>query len=129
MSPPSCLGEKARGLATSKSIAKRLPPHRARWRPGNGVSSTLRRIGDFGRVPAFVSLCLLKCGYPERFARQALGHNSNAVHHASSKHAEVTESSLDDWEKKWGKDSERSSLPKLVPVDFRLPLAAMILER
>jgi hypothetical protein len=58
-----------------------------------------------------------------------LGHNSNAVHHACSKHAEVTESSLDDWEKKWGKDSERSSLPKLVPVDFRLPLAAMILER
>ena len=24
----------------------------------------------------------LKCGYPERFAQQALGHNSKAVHHA-----------------------------------------------
>ena len=29
-------------------------------------------------------------GYPERFAQQALGHNSKAVHHAYSKHAEVT---------------------------------------
>jgi integrase len=43
----------------------------------------------------------LKCGYPERFAQQALGHNSKAVHHAYSKHAEVTVPSLDDWEKEW----------------------------
>jgi hypothetical protein len=39
--------------------------------------------------------------YPERFAQQALGHNSKAVHHAYSKHAEVTVPSLDDWEKQW----------------------------
>jgi integrase len=45
----------------------------------------------------------LKCGYPERFAQQALGHNSKAVHHAYSKHAEVTVPSLDDWEKRWRK--------------------------
>jgi len=44
----------------------------------------------------------LKCGYPERFAQQALGHNSKAVHHAYSKHAEVTVPSLADW----GKDSQ-----------------------
>jgi len=25
----------------------------------------------------------LKCGYPERFAQQALGHNSKAVHHVT----------------------------------------------
>ena len=43
----------------------------------------------------------LKCGYPERFAQQALGHNSKAVHHAYSKNAEVTVPSLDDWEKQW----------------------------
>ena len=36
----------------------------------------------------------LQCGYPERFAQQALGHNSKAVHHAYSKHAEVTVPSL-----------------------------------
>jgi integrase len=41
----------------------------------------------------------LKCGFPERFAQQALGHNSKAVHRAYAKHAEVTVPSLDDWEK------------------------------
>lgn len=64
----------------------------------------------------------LKCGYPERFAQQALGHNSKAVHHAYSKHAEVTVPSLDDWEKDW---SKRSVQPKLVAVNFQPPLAAV----
>jgi len=59
----------------------------------------------------------LKCGYPERFAQQALGHNSKAVHHAYSKHAEVTVPSLDDWEKQWKKGE--MTKPKLVPVEFR----------
>jgi integrase len=38
----------------------------------------------------------LKCGFPERFAQQALGHNSKAVHRAYAKHAEVTVPSLAD---------------------------------
>lgn len=63
----------------------------------------------------------LKCGYPERFAQQALGHNSKAVHHAYAKHAEVTVPSLDDWEQEWQKNPQRSAQPKLVPVDFRSP--------
>jgi hypothetical protein len=33
--------------------------------------------------------------YRERSAQQALGHDSKAVHHAYSKHAEVTVPSLD----------------------------------
>jgi integrase len=65
----------------------------------------------------------LKCGYPERFAQQALGHNSKAVHHAYSKHAEVTVPSLDDWEKDWQENPQRSVQPKLLPVDFRSQLA------
>lgn len=48
----------------------------------------------------------LRCGYPERFAQQALGHNSKAVHHACSKHAEVTVPSLDDWEKGWSEKAK-----------------------
>jgi hypothetical protein len=47
------------------------------------------------------------------------------VHHAYSKHAEVTVPSLDDWEKEWGKNSQRAVQPKLVPVDFRSPLVAV----
>jgi hypothetical protein len=56
---------------------------------------------------------------------EALGHNSKAVHHACSKHAEVTMPSLDDWEKEWRKNSQRSVQPKLLPVCFRPPLAAI----
>jgi integrase len=67
----------------------------------------------------------LKCGYPERFAQQALGHNSKAVHHAYSKHAEVTVPSLDDWEKEWGENSKRIGQPKLLPVEFHSPIAAL----
>jgi integrase len=68
----------------------------------------------------------LKCGYPERFAQQALGHNSKAVHHAYSKHAEVTVPSLDDWEKNWQENPQRNGQPKLLPVDFRSPLVPLV---
>jgi integrase len=61
----------------------------------------------------------LKCGYPERFAQQALGHNSKAVHHAYSKNAEVTVPSLDDWEKKWKENPQGIQKPTVVPVEFR----------
>jgi len=67
----------------------------------------------------------LKCGYPERFAQQALGHNSKAVHHAYSKHAEVTVPSLDDWEKDWQENPQSSGQAKLLPVDYRSALAAV----
>ena len=59
----------------------------------------------------------LKCGYPERFAQQALGHNSKAVHHAYAKHAEVTVPSLDDWEKDWNNGQRRQV--KVVTLDFQ----------
>jgi integrase len=68
----------------------------------------------------------LKCGYPQRFAQQALGHNSKAMHHAYSRHAEVTVPSLDDWEKEWTKNPAGTGQPKLVAVDFNaapLPVA------
>ena len=39
------------------------------------------------------------CGYPERFAQEALGHNSKAVHRAYARHAQVTLPSLEQFEK------------------------------
>jgi integrase len=66
----------------------------------------------------------LKCGFPERFAQQALGHNSKAVHRAYAKHAEVTVPSLADWEKDWQEHPQRNVQPNLVPVDFQSPLDA-----
>lgn len=61
----------------------------------------------------------LKCGYPERFAQQALGHNSKAVHYAYAKNAEVTVPSLDDWERQWQQNPQQLTQPKVLPVNFR----------
>ena len=40
------------------------------------------------------------CGYPERFAQEALGHNSAAVHRAYAKKAQVKLPSLEEYENK-----------------------------
>jgi integrase len=40
------------------------------------------------------------CGYPERFAQQALGHNSKAVHRAYARNAHVKLPSLEEYERK-----------------------------
>ena len=61
----------------------------------------------------------LKCGFPERFAQQALGHNSQAVHRAYAKHAEVTVPSLADWEKDWRENRSSNGQSKLLQVGFR----------
>jgi integrase len=47
-------------------------------------------------------------GYPERFAQEALGHNSKAVHRAYARHAQVVLPSLEAFEKK---ARERKILP------------------
>jgi hypothetical protein len=43
-----------------------------------------------------------------------------------AKHAEVTVPSLADWEKDWQENPQRNAQPKLLPVDFRSPLAAIV---
>ena len=40
------------------------------------------------------------CGYPERFAQEALGHNSSAVHRSYAKKAKVVIPTLEEFEKK-----------------------------
>ena len=50
-----------------------------------------------------------QCGYPERFAQEALGHNSKAVHRAYAKKAQVTLPPLEEYEK-------RSSQSKVIPM-------------
>ena len=51
-----------------------------------------------------------KCGYPQRFAQEALGHNSKAVHAAYAKKAEVRIPSLEQW--------ERQMKEKIVQLEF-----------
>ena len=43
----------------------------------------------------------MTCGYPERFAQKALGHNSKAVHRAYARNAQVTLPALEDFEKEF----------------------------
>jgi len=43
----------------------------------------------------------MTCGYPERFAQVALGHNSKAVHRAYARKAQVTVPALEDFEKEF----------------------------
>lgn len=40
------------------------------------------------------------CGYPERFAQEALGHNSKAVHRAYARRAQVKVPSLEKYERR-----------------------------
>jgi integrase len=62
------------------------------------------------------------CGYPERFAQQALGHNSKAIHRAYAKKAKVRVPALEDYEKAY---TERKIVPMRLqnaePVDMRRP--------
>jgi hypothetical protein len=41
-----------------------------------------------------------RAGYPERFAQEALGHNSKAVHRAYAKRALMKIPSLEDYERR-----------------------------
>jgi integrase len=51
------------------------------------------------------------CGYPERFAQEALGHQSKAVHRAYARKAQVVISTLEDYERRAAAASAVVPLP------------------
>jgi integrase len=55
-----------------------------------------------------------QCGYPERFAQEALGHNSKAVHRAYARKAQVKLPSLESYERQ-AADGRIIQLPSLSP--------------
>lgn len=55
------------------------------------------------------------CGFPLRFAQEALGHNSKAIHFAYAKQGEVNVPSLDEW--------EQTMKQKIVSAQFSSPEA------
>jgi integrase len=59
----------------------------------------------------------MEAGYPERFAMQALGHSSKAVHRAYAKKAQVLLPPLEDYEKQMQKTV--SFVPAMMPNHFR----------
>lgn len=52
------------------------------------------------------------CGYPERFAQEALGHNSKAVHRAYARKAQVVIPTLEDFEKTMTLGFHASEVPR-----------------
>jgi integrase len=56
-----------------------------------------------------------QCGYPERFAQEALGHNSKAVHRAYARRAQVKLPSLESYERQ-KLDGHIIQLPSLSPL-------------
>jgi site-specific recombinase XerD len=127
--------------AEVEAILKRRPqagplfPYLRTVRPGDRATEFRQRVIGLGIEGVTLHSYryawaerALQCGYPERFAQQALGHNSKAVHHAYAKHAEVTVPSLDDWEKQWKENPHGAAKPKLVPVDFHGRPTAMLVR-
>ena len=87
--------------------------------PGGLLFPNIARMRETDRAIAFARRCRLvgvagvslhcyryawaerakTAGYPERFAQEALGHKSKAVHHAYASHAHVQLPALEDFEK------------------------------
>jgi len=59
-----------------------------------------------------------QCGYPERFAQEALGHNSKAVHRAYARRAQVKLPSLESYERQ-AANGCIIQLPPLAPATHR----------
>jgi integrase len=101
------LGEEA--LSVLKDLASEgcLFPYLSRVRAGDRATEFKQRCRGLGIEG--VSLHSYRyawaerakaCGYPERFAQEALGHNSAAVHRAYAKRAKMKLPSLEEYEKK-----------------------------
>jgi integrase len=101
------LGEESLNTLKDLSGEGLLFPYLARVRAGDRATEFKQRCRGLGIEG--VSLHSYRyawaeraktCGYPERFAQEALGHNSVAVHRAYAKRAKVKLPSLEEYENK-----------------------------
>jgi integrase len=83
-----------------------LFPYLSRVRAGDRATEFGQRCRQLGitgitlhRYRYAWAECAKTCGYPKRFAQEALGHNSKAVHRAYAKRALMKIPSLEDYEK------------------------------
>jgi integrase len=99
------IGMKLRALLKSRPSSGSLFPNTTRLSAQDRSAEFRRRCATAGIVG--VSLHSYRhawaqrakaCGYPQRFAQEALGHNSRAVHEAYAKGALVVLPALDDYE-------------------------------
>lgn len=101
------LGEETLNVLKDLPCEGLLFPYLARVRAGDRATEFKQRCRGLGIEG--VSLHSYRyawaeraktCGYPERFAQEALGHNSAAVHRAYAKRAKMKLPSLEQYEKK-----------------------------
>lgn len=100
-------GDAVAEILRSRPVSGLLFPQVAGWKESDRAKAFIRRcrlVGISG-----VSLHSYRyawaerartCGYPERFAQEALGQNSKAVHRAYARKAQVTIPALEAYEKK-----------------------------
>lgn len=100
-------GDSLAGILRFRPVTGCLFPQIARWKESDRGKAFIRRCRLVG--VSGVSLHSYRyawaeraktAGYPERFAQEALGHNSVAVHRAYAKKAQVKIPSLEEYEKK-----------------------------
>ena len=75
------------------------------FRPTTGIPDTLRLRFQF---QSSRSCSCQPQGYPERFAQEALGHNSKAIHRAYARRAQVELPPLSEFERMRTKFAEMS---------------------
>jgi integrase len=101
------LGQEAEQLLSGLPKEGYLFPHIAEMKESDRAKAFIRRLRLVGVMG--VSLHSYRyswaerakaAGYPERFAQEALGHASKAIHRAYARHALVKIPSLEDYEKR-----------------------------
>ena len=109
-----------------EAVLKRLPqtgalfPYLQRVRPGDRATEFKQRCEGLGIKGVTLHSYRYawaerakQCGYPERFAQEALGHNSKAVHRAYARKAKVKLPSLESFERQVASEGRIIKLPPL----------------
>jgi len=99
-------GESIEAILRRLPVAGRLFPYLSSVRAGDRATEFHQRCVGLGIKGVSLhsyryawSERAKQCGYPERFAQEALGHNSKAVHRAYARKAQVRLPSLESYER------------------------------
>ena len=89
--------------------------------PGDGIQPGCRRLKIKGVTLHSYRYAWAErartCGYPERFAQEALGHQSKAVHRAYARKAQVVIPTLEDYERKLAASADGVIVPLPIAVN------------
>jgi len=108
--------EELEGVLRSLPASGALFPHQRRLKAKDRATEFKERCRDVGVQGVTLHSYRYawaerakKAGYPERFAQEALGHNSKAVHRAYARHAQVELPPLSEYERQRAKFTEAAT--------------------